>query len=193
MIAETILLLVLLAVMFWPGLYPKTAVQQAATPTTGGPSSPNSTPPVSCATTKDTYEVQGVSLAGVLENADRVTVETNYYACNDVKTGDMVLYNQLQGSPPVMKIVRGVPGDKLAIVKSGAVWNILVNGAILENSKGEVYGVEFPTMLDYYIRASKGVIPAGEYLLLGNLAVGSDDSTKFGFAGKTNVLGKVLR
>ncbi len=187
-------ILALVAVSLWPNLRQETAPEQAASPTAGGSASTiPAVPASSCATTKNTVEVQGGSLSGVFEPGDKVTSEMNYYACNDVKPGDIVVYNFPGNSLPLIKIVKGVPGDKLALAKSGGAWNILINGAVLKTSKGEAYAIPSPDMLNLYIRDYKGVIPADTYLLLGNLAGGSEDSTAFGLVSRSGLLGKVLR
>lgn len=148
---------------------------------------------VSCDTTKQTIEIVGDSLSGVLESGAKATAEMNYYACNPAKTGDIVLYKWSASADPLIKIVRGVPGDKLALVASGNIWNITINGTVLKNSKGETYLVSSPERLNLYIHDYKGVIPADTYLLLGNTASGSEDSRAFGLVGRDDLVGKVLQ
>ncbi|MBI1961439.1 MAG: signal peptidase I, partial [Parcubacteria group bacterium] len=43
-----------------------------------------------------------------------------------------------------------------------------------------------------YVRDYAGVVPGGAYLVLGNRATGSDDSTVFGLIDANRIKGKVL-
>src|ERR1700687_5277855 len=192
--AGALIVLALFAVVVWPTLNRQAATKQTASPIAGETTSTSPAGPgSSCATTKRTVEIQGTSLSGILESGDKVTAEMNYYACSDVTAGDIVVYN-FPGNPlPLIKIVKGVPGDKLALARSGGGPNILIDGAVLKTSKGEAYAIPSPDMLNLYVRDYKGVIPVDTYLLLGNLAGGSEDSTVFGLVGRSGLLGKVLR
>jgi len=148
---------------------------------------------LSCDTSVEEKTVRGNSLYGLIEPGSTVKVYFGYYKCNEIKRGDIVAYNYSGDPNPIIKVVKGLPGDKLHLQEANGVWNILINGETVKNSKGEPYSLSASgsQMLSLYERDYKGVIPADAYLILGNLSSGSIDSTYFGLIGKNDILGKV--
>lgn len=137
--------------------------------------------------------VRGNSLAPLVKSGQTVRVLFGYYECNEIQRDDVVLYNFAGSKTPLIKIVRGVPGDsfKLEQTKRGA-WHIIINGEVLKNSVGQNYLISGKRyeMLALYEKDFKGKIPAGAYLLLGNITSGATDSTRFGLVSKRDILGK---
>lgn len=146
-----------------------------------------------CPTTTVTKTVHGSSLSGFIENGQTIRVREGYYACNEVKRDDIVIY-RYAGTSQLIKVVKGIPGDtfELQPVKTGRYY-ILVGGKVAQNSKQQPYvvGPDEYKMLSLYVRDYKGVIPKDAYLILGNLPGGSTDSTEFGLVGRKDLIGKV--
>ena len=163
-------------------LYP--AVSGATSTQPGGPA-------LDCTVKTVTAIVRGNSMEGILKDGQEVPVLQNYYACNKVERGDIVVYNF--PSSPIVKKVMGLPGDTFAIKASGSGWNIVVNGKPLVTSDGTSYLLPDATskMLALYATSDKGVIPPDGYMILGNVPTGSQDSTSFGLVSKTDFIGKV--
>ncbi len=105
----------------------------------------------------------------------------------------MIIYSYAGNPDPIIKIVKGLPGDKFLLQKTGNGWNIIINDETIKNSQNQPYALDASgyRMLSLYERDYKGIIPADAYLLLGNLASGSLDSSRFGLVGKQDILGKV--
>jgi signal peptidase I len=139
--------------------------------------------------------VVGTSLSGFIEPGTILTVLGGYYACHDPKPGDVVIYfyGGLTANDPLIKIVKGIPGDIVSLRKKGGSWNILVNGKPLQTTSGIPYAIAQQGFDSFsaYVNAAKGIIPPDEYMILGNLPAGSIDSTKFGFVRKQDLVGKV--
>jgi signal peptidase I len=137
--------------------------------------------------------VRGNSLSGLIESGSTVKILFGYYLCNEVKRGDTVAYNFSGDRNPIIKIVKGLPGDKFHLREISGIWNIFINGETAKNSKGEPYSLSEggSKMLSLYERDYKGVIPLDAYLILGNISSGSLDSSRFGLVGKSDILGKV--
>ncbi len=139
--------------------------------------------------------VRGSSLSPLIENGQTIEALFGYYDCNKLQRDDVVLYSYAGNEAPLIKIIRGVPGDgfKLKQTKQG-VWHILINDNILKTSSNNPYLISGKSyeMLALYERDYKNKIPKGMYLLLGNISSGGMDSTRFGLIGKNNVLAKVL-
>ena len=157
--------------------------------------SPISPPVSSCTVTREAREVRGNSLSGLLEPGAQIEVLFGYYACHVPARGDIVVYRWAGNPEPIVKIVRGVPGDTLALKNEGQVWRIVINGSVLTTSGGIPYalGDAAHHMLSLYMppTTSTTVIPPHAYLILGNLAEGSRDSTRFGLVDISDMLGKV--
>ncbi|MCK4730671.1 MAG: signal peptidase I [Candidatus Aenigmarchaeota archaeon] len=146
-----------------------------------------------CITKTEEKTVRGTSLTGLIENGQNVNILFDYYNCNEIKKWDVVVYDYAGNDNLIIKIVKGLPGDKFSLEKTERGWNILINNEIVKNSKNQSYLLNQKSyqMLSLYERDYKGIIPETTYLILGNLAKGSLDSTKFGLVGKGDITGKV--
>jgi signal peptidase I len=138
--------------------------------------------------------VSGTSLSGVLEPGTKIKILYNYYQCHEAQRGDIVVFQPDPEMNPVVKIIKGLPGDSLSLSGDGKNWNILVNGEILKTSTGDAYQVNDNAfqMLSLYIRDYQGKIPPKAHLLLGNAISGSLDSTKYGLIDISDIIGKVV-
>ena len=138
--------------------------------------------------------VRGGSLSPLIKNGQKVKFFANYYNCHEIQRGDVVLYSYAGDNVPLIKIIRGVPGDSFALKQaSQGTYLILINGEILKNSEDKPYlisGKKYQ-MLALYERDYRGRIPADTYLLLGNIPSGTIDSTRFGLIGREGIMGKV--
>lgn len=149
----------------------------------------------SCVSNKKTENVRGGSLSGIVEDGESVKVWEGYYNCHPVRRNDIVLYKYADKPAPLIKIVKAVPGDNFRLEQVGNGWRIRLNGERLANSEGEPYRLADAQMrvLALYEKDYQGVIPEGAYLLMGNLANGSNDSTRFGLVSKNDLVGKMVR
>lgn len=138
--------------------------------------------------------VRGNSLTGLINEGTTVKIVFDYYKSNEVARGDVVAYAFSGNKDPIIKIVRGIPGDKFDVVNDGIKWRLQINGAIVKNSAGEPYSLDDRAcrMLALYITDYKGVIPANAFLILGNLVEGTTDSTRFGLVDRGDFIGKVI-
>lgn len=145
-----------------------------------------------CVITIEERVVRGYSLSPFIKDGETVKFFPRYYDCYAVKREDIVLYNYAGDQDPLIKIVKALPGDKFNLQKADNGWNIIVNEKVLKNSAGETYLIvnQGYQMLSLYEKDYQGVIPQNAYLLLGNLANGSLDSTRFGLVDKSDILGK---
>jgi signal peptidase I len=107
----------------------------------------------------------------------------------------VILYSYAGSENPLIKIIKGIPGDKFKLekIENTLTWRILINNKPSKNSKDKEYIISERgyNMLSLYERDYKGIIPQNAYLILGNQPGGSLDSTTFGLIDKTDILGKV--
>jgi len=147
----------------------------------------------SCITSVEPKTVRGQSMSGLLEPGDNISIMFGFYRCNEVQNGDIVAYNYGGSDVPIVKIIKAVPGDSFRLEKAQDGWNIIVNWEVVKNSKGQPYTLtqQGYSMLSLYVNDYKGIIPENSYLLLGNLPLGTVDSSYFGLVGRSDILGKV--
>jgi signal peptidase I len=147
-----------------------------------------------CVSKTEEKIVSGSSLAGILESGTKIKILYDYYQCHEAQRGDIVVFQPDPEMNPVVKIIKGLPGDSLSLSGDGKNWNILVNGEILKTSTGDAYQVNDNAfqMLSLYIRDYQGKIPPKAHLLLGNAISGSSDSTKYGLIDISDIIGKVV-
>ncbi|MDP3052653.1 MAG: signal peptidase I [bacterium] len=147
-----------------------------------------------CVTKIENRLVRGNSLSGLIEDGASVKILFDFYNCNEVMAGDIIIYNYSGDPEPLIKIVKAVPGDRFQLEQSPDGWNILVNGEILKNSQSRPYILDARgyKMLSLYENDYKGIIPTAAYLILGNLSNGSLDSSRFGLIDKSDILGKAV-
>jgi len=145
-----------------------------------------------CAVQTEERIVRGTSLSPLIEPGDTVKVLFGYYNCHNVEREDIIAYNYAGNKDPIIKIVKGIPGDTFALKESGSGWNILINDQILKNSEDQPYMISGSgyKMLSLYA-TDYPIIPENTYLILSDLATGGIDSTHFGLVDKDDILGKV--
>lgn len=162
---------------------------------TNNTKTPLATQSPKCVIEEEIKKVRGNSLSGIIENEEEVSVLNGFYKCNKAERNDIILYEFGGSSNPLIKIIKGVPGDNLKLQETQGGWLILINGNPLKTSIGEPYIVNSQAfnMLSLYIKDYGGKIPDNTYLLLGNVPQGSLDSTRFGLVDQSDFIGKVIR
>lgn len=147
-----------------------------------------------CATLSVTRSVRGSSMEPLFYAGDTVRVEMGSYKCSVPNRGEIVLVRFLGNEAPLLKRIRGVPGDTFAVklLESGE-GALLVNSNRLANSSGVFYHVPSARakLWRLYQEQLHGVIPIDSFLVLGETETGSLDSSRFGFVAKGDILGKV--
>jgi len=138
--------------------------------------------------------VRGESMEPVLMDGQEIAIDETYYQENAIQKGDIATIVFSWREEPLVKFIRAVPGDTIALNQSGLVYHILVNGEAALNSEGEPYSLTYAKsrMIDLYIQEYSGIIPDDMYLVLGNQTGGTQDSTQFGLVDLENISGKVV-
>jgi signal peptidase I len=144
------------------------------------------------------FYIPSESMLPTLQINDKLMVDKISYRFSNPVRGDIVVFNptaQLEkeldadGKPrhrdSFVKRVIGIPGDRVE-VKSGKVY---INGAAID----EKYLNEAP---NYNWSSTEltpdGVIPKGQYLVLGDNRNNSYDSHYWGFVPKDKIVGKAV-
>jgi hypothetical protein len=149
---------------------------------------------------EESYKIKDSSLANFFKSGSNVKVLLDYYQCNEVKRGDVVLYKADSQSEPIIKIVKGIPGDAFGMQGDGTSWNILINNEIIATPQGDLHQVnakDGDDLIVYFQKLSADkdaipTIPPKEYLLIENIASGGIENAPFGLADISGIIGKVV-
>lgn len=149
----------------------------------------------SCVLKTEERVVRGNSLSGLIEPGQTIKILFGFYNCNEIKREDVIAYNYAGNPEPIIKIVKGLDGDKFHLQKTDNSWDVLINDEIVKNSFNQPYVLDEKShkMLLLYEQDYKGIIPQNAYLILGNAANGTLDSSVFGLIDKSDILGKVVK
>lgn len=147
-----------------------------------------------CRERLESMVVQGSALHGIMYGGQTVFADYNHYRCHTIERGHIVLYESIGHDTLLPIIVKGIPGDTWELRPTDGGHHIVVSGETLRNSFDEPYllNESKARLLDLYVRDYKGVIPAGAFLLLGNLPQGAMDSTQFGLVSDRQIKARVV-
>lgn len=139
-------------------------------------------------------EVVGSSMQGIFENGDTVSIRLGYYDCHEVGRGDIIAYRYGSANAPIIKRAVAIPGDTWSVKRveeDKEVYAIFVNGDEQTTTLGVPYriGSAQAKMLSLY----SSPLGKDSFLILGNIPIGSDDSTRFGLVGRKDILGRVFK
>lgn len=130
--------------------------------------------------------IQGNSLSPLLRSGTTVFLQPD--ACvAEVHRNDLIVFRTGALADPVIKIARGLPGDRFALDAEG---HVLVNGEQQRNSAGLPYRLPATGrgMLGAYERNYRGMLPANAYLLLGDNPTGALDSSRLGLVHRDDFI-----
>lgn len=144
-----------------------------------------------CQFTSVKQVIRGESLEPMVPHGKGVTLLEGYYGCHFIQREDIV--EIIVGNERVAKIVKGIPGDTVALVKKESGWNILINNRVVQNSQHLPYLIsdQRADLIRLYIK-DYSIIPANTYFVLGDQPHGSFDSTRWGLVPIHNVVGKII-
>lgn len=127
----------------------------------------------------------------LLRDGSKIRLLVGYYRnANLPERGDIVAYDYGGNRHPLIKIVRGLPGDA-AEIDSGRK-ALKINGQYLANSVGTpyVFTAGELQLLELYVK--NGRLPAEGYFIFGDNVANSVDSRKFGAVSKNDFYGKFI-
>ena len=135
--------------------------------------------------------IRGTSMTPHIKDGAVVTVKQGKAQCIfPVAHGEVVLFQSDSMNIPLIKAVRGMPGDIFAVCDG----NIIINGTVLTNSEGVAYQLSpaRAAMIELYVHDFHGVIPSDLFLVMGENPAGTTDSSRFGLVPRANIIGKII-
>ena len=136
-------------------------------------------------------EIEGDSMEPLLPRGSKVILQVWYYDHGKLPAhGDIIAYNYGGSRHPIIKTIRGIPGDKAEIDPVGKT--LKINGEYLANSVGARYSFTSGElrMLGLYVKDGK--IPDDGYFIFGDNVKYSADSRKFWAVSKNDFYGKFI-
>jgi len=124
------------------------------------------------------YRIDGSSMNPTLQNGQYLIINNISYYLNDPQHGDVIVFHHPKSDLNLIKRVIGVPGDSVEINNE----HVKVNGVVLD----EPYIKEEPQY------TYSGVVPEGEYFVLGDNRNNSSDSHSWSFLPEENIVGKAM-
>ena len=124
------------------------------------------------------YRIDGSSMNPTLQNGQYLIINNISYYLNDPQHGDVIVFHHPKSDLNLIKRVIGVPGDSVEISNE----QVKVNGVVLD----EPYIKEEPQY------TYSGVVPEGEYFVLGDNRNNSSDSHSWSFLPEENIVGKAM-
>ena len=127
-------------------------------------------------------KVEGTSMAPLISDQERIFINKFVYRFEPIGRGDVVVFwYPLDRSKSFIKRVVGLPGDMVDI-RDGHVY---INGQYLE----EPY---VPPRYEDNSDFGPSRVPAGEYFVLGDHRISSNDSRIFGYVPASYIYGKAV-
>lgn len=151
--------------------------------------------PNGCAPKIETRIIRGTSMQPLFKEGAEVKIDFNYYNCKKPQTGEIVIYQYSPDKNPIIKGIKGVAGDTIELKPTADKWNIIINSQILRNSAGQEYAIDRKgyNLLSLYIKDYGNKIPTNSFLIMGDQAQGTFDSSMLGLVGTQGLLGKVIK
>jgi len=132
--------------------------------------------------------IDGTSMSPLLQNGETVTTYENFYNCNEIQKGDIIIFNFKTREGDYIKKIVGMPNEILEFEEG----YIKINGEFVLNSEGSKYKLNFSQEKILTIPLEDNKIPRNGYLVLGdNVSNGTFDSRQFGYINKDQIIGKV--
>lgn len=149
-----------------------------------------------CVKENQSVTVNDDFMASRFKKGEAVTVAINFYNCNEVKRNDLVLFQFSEQIAPVLRIVRGLPGDHYALEPSPddkQKWGLAINGEkiLAPDGKPFLLSSESVPPLKTYELSRRGVLMPDEYIILATEPPGLSDSTNLGLIHKASLIGRV--
>jgi signal peptidase I len=127
----------------------------------------------------------------LLPNGSKILLLVGFYRGKNLpERGDIVAYDYGGNRHPLIKMVRGLPGDAAEIDPIRKT--LRINGEYLANSAGTPYSFTDGELrlLGLYVKG--GRLPDEGYFIFGDNVRNSVDSRKFGAVSKNDFYGKFI-
>ena len=148
-----------------------------------------------CVREKVVETISDPHMEEAIPGGTNMRVFLNYYNCNSVSREDLVWFRFSDSIKPVVRIVKGVPGDRYELQKlDDKKWSIKINGQAIKTKTGNDYFVEsnsVPPLKTYEI-SRKGILRDKEFILLSSNPPGLTDSSNLGLVKPEKLAGRVF-
>lgn len=126
-----------------------------------------------------------------LQQGETIILDTRGYIKAGPARGDIVGIRFATLNTPIIKRVIAVPADRFQLI-AGKVY---LNGKIISEpylARSRDWHQEKLRLLLQQLTASQGIVPEGQYVVLGDQAGPDLDSGKFGLVSRSQIIGKLV-
>ena len=147
-----------------------------------------------CVTAVDEITVRGNSMGQSLPEGKVISVLKGYYLCHSPERGDMAVFSNPNAAQQlIVKRIVGIEGDEVYAQSRGRAVLIYLNDQVLRTQSQRPYQLTLSAgkMLRESLLPTRGRIPPGYVLVMGEKVRGSFDSAAFGPISINLLRGKV--
>lgn len=148
-----------------------------------------------CVQASQLHSMRQPDMGALLEKNQQYKILVGYYDCNPIERGDLVAFLVPDAERPVVRVVRGLPGDQIEVrAVEGDKWEVLVNGDPAFEPNAQVMWTP-PTaspLLQEVLLKQDNILRENEYLVLAVSRLGEADSLSLGPTAKTQITGKIM-
>ncbi len=139
---------------------------------------------------KPKFIVRGNSMAPCLKHETSIAPSFFENKTKMIDRDDLVIFNWKEKQ--LVKRVIGIPGDQFKLVKNNSqnCFNILINDKVANTLSGRAYCMTRRTLQVFADSYVKG-IPENNYLVMGEVIPGSEDSSLFGLVDGKSIFAKI--
>lgn len=124
------------------------------------------------------YRIDGSSMNPTLQDGQYLIINNLSYYVDDPAAGDVIVFHHPASELNLIKRVIGLPGDEISIHDG----TVSVNGVVLDE----------PYIRDAPRYTYNGVVPEGQYFVLGDNRNNSSDSHSWSFLPDDHIVGKAM-
>lgn len=148
-----------------------------------------------CVQSTQLHSMRQPDMGKLLEKTRQFKILVGYFDCNPPQRGDLVAFQSGEAELPLVRVVRGIPGDRVELsATEGDHWEIVVNGdpAVEAGAQVRWSPPTTPPPLSEKLASQEGILGEDEYLLLAVTRLGESDSVVLGPASKAQIIGMVM-
>jgi signal peptidase I len=133
-------------------------------------------------------QVNGASMEPRLANGETIMVDQYRDVPNALVNGDIVIFEFAAYPTPIVKVVSGLPGQKVSFTSEGY---LEVEGALVMNNEGATYHFSADARQRILKSCKQGLLKEDQFIVLSENVASRYDSRRFGVVFQNQIVGKI--
>lgn len=147
-----------------------------------------------CVQSTQLHTMRQPDMGTLLEKGQQYKILVGYFDCNPVQRGDLVAFLTPEAERPLVRVVRGLPGDRVEVRSTeGENREVLVNDDTVIATGEQVRWTapsKAPAISELF-EGHEGVLGDDQYLILAVTRLGEADSIALGPSPKSQIMGMI--